>query len=49
MTMVGCTFDEHARMTLDAMGMGVVDWMLGERSEPIHPEIYEFRHISPEG
>ena len=48
-TMVGCTFDEHARMTLDAMGMGVVDWMQGERSEPIHPEIYEFRHISPEG
>ena len=45
-TMVDCTYDEHERMTLDAMGMGVVEWLLGDRSEPIHPEIYSFRHLS---
>ncbi len=45
-TMVDCYFDDHERMTLDAMGMGVVNWLLGDRSEPIHPEIYNFRHLS---
>ena len=35
-------------ITLDAMGMGVVAWMLGDRAEPIHPEIYSFRRLSPE-
>ena len=47
-TMVDCTYDEHERMTLDAMGMGVVESMLGDRTGPLHPEIYSFRRLSPE-
>lgn len=48
-TMVDCYFDDHTRMTLDAMGMGVVDWLFGDRSESIHPDIYHFRRLSLNG
>ena len=47
-TMVGCTFDDHTRITLDAMGMGVVKWATGDRSKPINPEIYTFTRLEPE-
>ena len=46
--MVGCTFDDHTRITLDAMGMGVVKWATGDRSEPVNPEIYTFTRLEPE-
>ncbi len=45
-TMVDCYYDEHTRMTLDAMGMGVLHWIVGDRSEPCTMEIYNFRRLS---
>ena len=45
---VGCTFDDHNRITLDAMGMGVVKWATGNRAEPVNPEIYTFTRLEPE-
>lgn len=45
-SMVDCTFDEHTQMTLDAMGMGVLHWMVGDRTEPCTMEIYHFRRLS---
>lgn len=45
---VGCTFDDHVRISLDAMGMGVVDWAVGDRSKPCNPEIYSFTRLEPE-
>jgi len=47
-TMVGCYFDDHVRISLDAMGMGVVDWAVGDRSKPCNPEIYEFTRLRPD-
>ena len=47
-TMVGCTFDDHVRISLDAMGMGVVDWAVGDRAQPCNPEIYEFVQLRPD-
>ena len=44
--MVDCYFDEHTRMTLDAMGMGVLHWIVGDRTEPCRMEIYSFRRLS---
>ena len=45
-SMVDCYYDEHTRMTLDAMGMGVLHWMVGDRTEPCTMEIYNFRRLS---
>ena len=47
-TMVGCTFDDHVRISLDAMGMGVVDWAVGDRAQPCNPEIYSFTRLAPD-
>lgn len=47
-TMVGCTFDDHVRISLDAMGMGVVDWAVGDRTQPCNPEIYAFNRLEPD-
>lgn len=47
-TMVGCTFDDHVQISLDAMGMGVVDWAVGDRKQPCNPEIYTFTRLEPE-
>lgn len=44
---VGCYFDDHTRITLDAMGMGVVKWATGDRREPVNPEIYTFTKLVP--
>ena len=44
-TMVGCTYDEHVRITLDAMGMGVLHWALGDRREPCQLDIYSFTKL----
>ena len=47
-TAVGCYFDEHERMTYDAMGMGVLHWAVGDRSEPCDMEIYTFKKLYAE-
>ena len=47
-TMVGCSFDDHVRISLDAMGMGVVDWAVGDRAQPCNPEIYSFTRLQPD-
>ena len=47
-TMVGCVFDDHVRISLDALGMGVVAWAIGDRSSPCNPDIYDFTPLSPE-
>ena len=46
-TMVGCYFDDHVRISLDAMGMGVVDWAVNDRSRPCNPDIYTFVTLHP--
>lgn len=46
-TMVGCYFDDHVRISLDAMGMGVVDWAVNDRSSPCNPDIYSFVTLKP--
>lgn len=46
-TMVGCYFDDHVRISLDAMGMGVVDWAANDRSQPCNPDIYTFVTLHP--
>ena len=46
-TMVGCYFDDHVRISLDAMGMGVVDWAVNDRSQPCNPDIYTFVTLHP--
>lgn len=44
-TLVGCTYDEHVRITLDAMGMGVLHWALGDRTKPCELDIYSFARL----
>ena len=44
-TMVACYFDEHERMTYDAMGMGVLHWAVGDRTEPCELDIYSFNRL----
>ena len=46
-TMVGCYFDDHVRISLDAMGMGVVDWAVHDRSQPCNQDIYTFVTLHP--
>ncbi len=48
-TMVECYYDDHARITFDAMGMGVLHWALGDRSEPYESDIYTFRRLHAGG
>ncbi len=44
-TVVGCYNDDHAWITFDAMGMGVLHWALGDRTEPCDLPIYSFRRL----
>ncbi|MDO4991021.1 MAG: hypothetical protein Q4E45_10995 [Eubacteriales bacterium] len=44
-TVVGCYNDDHAWITFDAMGMGVLHWALGDRTEPCELPIYTFRRL----
>lgn len=44
-TIVGCYFDEHERMTYDAMGMGVLHWAVGDRTQPCPLDIYMFNKL----
>jgi len=43
--LVGCEHDEHVRITLDAMGMGVLHWALGDRTEACPLDIYSFTKL----
>ena len=43
--LVGCVYDEHVRITLDAMGMGVIHWAVGDRKEPCELDIYNFSRL----
>lgn len=44
--LVGCSYDEHVRITLDAMGMGVLHWALGDRTKPCELDIYTFTRLT---
>ena len=44
--LVGCSYDEHVRITLDAMGMGVLHWALGDRTNPCELDIYNFSKLT---
>ncbi len=46
-TIVGCVYDQHERISFDALGMGVIDWALGDRSEPYVSDIYSFNRLAP--
>lgn len=46
-TIVGCVYDQHERISFDALGMGVIDWALGDRSEPYMSDIYSFTKLTP--
>ena len=46
-TIVGCVYDQHERISFDALGMGVIDWALGDRSEPYMSDIYSFNRLAP--
>lgn len=46
-TMVGCVNDDHAYITFDAMGMGVMHWALGDRAQPYDSPLYSFRRLRP--
>lgn len=46
-TIVGCVYDQHERISFDALGMGIIDWALGDRSEPYVSDIYSFNRLTP--
>ncbi len=43
--LVGCENDQHERITYDAMGLGVIHWALGDRTEPCPLDIYTFNKL----
>lgn len=43
--LAGCLHDEHEQISYDALGMGVIDWALTDRSKPCPGEIYSFRRL----
>jgi hypothetical protein len=47
-TMVGCVYDGHVEISLDAMGMGVMEWAVTDRSENPNPDWYQFVVLEPD-
>lgn len=45
-TMVGCVYDDHVRISLDAMGMGIVDWAVHGHDKALNDEMYTLRRLS---
>ena len=45
--LAGCLHDEHEQISYDALGMGIIDWALTDRSRPCPGEIYSFRRLKP--
>ena len=43
--LAGCLHDEHEQISYDALGMGIIDWALTDRSRPCPGEIYSFRRL----
>ena len=43
--LAGCLHDEHEQISYDALGMGIIDWALTDRSKPCPGEIYSFRRL----
>lgn len=46
-TVVICYDDDHEQITLDAMGMGIMDWALGERTKDFDSIYYRFVPLYP--
>ena len=46
-TAVGYVYDDHNTITMDALGMGVFDWALGDRTVPHRPDIYYYVPLEP--
>ena len=43
--LVGCQYDEHVRITMDAMGMGILHWAVGDRTKDCGLDIYTFNKL----
>ena len=43
--LAGCLHDEHEQISYDALGMGIIDWALTDRTKPCPGEIYSFRRL----
>ncbi len=43
--LAGCLHDEHEQISYDALGMGIIDWALTDRSQHCPGEIYSFRRL----
>ena len=43
--LAGCLHDEHEQISYDALGMGIIDWALTDRSKPCPGDIYSFRRL----
>ena len=43
--LAGCLHDDHEQISYDVLGMGVIDWALGDRSQHCPGEIYSFRRL----
>ncbi len=43
--LAGCLHDEHEQISYDALGMGIIDWALTDRSKPCPGKIYSFRRL----
>ena len=41
-TIVECVNDEHERISLDALSLGIVEWAVGDRIEPFPDEAFRF-------
>ncbi len=46
--LAGCLHDEHDQISYDVLGMGVIDWALGDRSGHCPGEIFTFRRLKLE-
>ena len=45
--MAGCLREDHEQITYDAFNLGVIDWALGDRTNPCPGEIYVFQRLKP--
>ena len=44
----GCLHDDHEQISYDVLGMGVIDWALGDREGHCPGEIFTFRRLKRE-
>ena len=43
--LAGCLHDDHEQISYDVLGMGVIDWALGDRANHCPGEIFSFRRL----